>query len=1275
MTLVREKYKVLAPRAEYLQDVVVLAQAWKKAHGYIRRHNWYADTLELDCSAVNLESKLEKWSASLKEQSYCTTPACLVPAPKNGPWVFNADLPGGWGPRKEEPAEPQPVLRPLAHIGIREQTVATAVMLCLADCIETAQGNPAEPPLLASDKGVFSYGNRLYCNWSDGGTRARFAWGNATTYSRYFQDYQRFVERPNIVARRVDIGFDESSKVYVVKLDLSAFYDNIDASRLMTCLKREYAAFRKSDKSLPAADSKFWSLARKAVDFGWREEDRELGYLFRGGELPTGLPQGMVASGFLANAYLLEFDRAVGAEAKEANCIGTDSLVQIHDYCRYVDDLRLVVSSNIQEDAQTQICEIVGTWVQKVLSSATTTRTRPLGLQINERKTEVEPLGAVGGDSGIAARMKLMQNQLSGPFDIAALQHVEAGLNGLLALAELGVTNASSALDTSALPSLASIAKPKLEVRDDTLMRFSAYRLTRVLRLRRSMTDLTEQVPDGGTAEKALQHDFELAARRLVSSWSTNPSLVQVLRYALDLFPSPELLAPIASALLGKLESEAGDTYEKRVAFYVLAEIFKAGATETGLRATQDTIFPIGDVPGYRKALSDLAQTLLESHATPWYLQQQASLLLGALGQATRSLPQRPELLLHRALHDHLHGESKLRELPYMDEVAVSLVGYQMRADKKAYASWFRRFVKGRSRSEVTGALELIGQTNQPLFIGLIKPGRGRAAIESELIPGYLSEFVDAQWPENSPALESKKWISFARVITHPSAILNQENSLLQLALALTTLPEKILKRPQQLTPSALWLYCDDWSRLKDPSTAALRVKFEKPKTAGGPTYETPSWCSPDKAWMYAFGRLLRASATGELDFTARNWLLREDVGWYCGIRSSWQTRRTGMLHTSMALVGTTAAITPWFSELLLRLLRWPGIAVGLQVSEFEAAQSLSKFAVLVQSRIDSQKLLYGLSSDIPVYRYPVTWKLKGNRKLRIVQIQGLMPANTDFDDGLNGFFVPGYRQKHRNHTASLLHLAYRKIMARGSVLGVQHKPEVDVVVFPELSVHVDDQDLMRAFSDATGAMLFYGLLGATVSGASSPVNAARWLVPQIRGGRRSWVEVDQGKWHLTAGEKKLGIQPWRPHQVVIELCWNDELGYRISGAICYDATDIALAADLKNESHMFVVSAMNKDVKTFDSMVSALRYHMYQHVIVVNSGEFGGSTAQAPYDQEHKRLISHTHGSQQIAVSIFDICVDDFGALLTAAGEGVAVKKNVKERIGKTPPAGLNRR
>lgn len=383
-----------------------------------------------------------------------------------------------------------------------------------------------------------------------------------------------------------------------------------------------------------------------------------------------------------------------------------------------------------------------------------------------------------------------------------------------------------------------------------------------------------------------------------------------------------------------------------------------------------------------------------------------------------------------------------------------------------------------------------------------------------------------------------------------------------------------------------------------------------------------------------------------------------------------------GMLHSAGGLRGTTTAVTPWFSDLLFHLLRWPGVT---ERQSQEAATILTRrdFDDAVKRRLEFQKELYGASSRLPIYRYPVEWPLNETRGLRVAMVQGLMPLHHHFDSGLTGLDVPGYREKHRNHTAALLHLTHKHLVARDYVLGRSEKPHFDLVVFPELSIHVDDQDLMRAFSDATGAMLFYGLLGATEPTSSEPINAARWLVPQRRAGRRSWVDVDQGKFNLTPEEHNLGIKPWRPYQVVIELVDSTKptkKPYRLTGSICFDATDISLAADLRNESHMYVVAAMNKDVKTFDSMVAALRYHMYQHILIANVGEFGGSTAQAPYDKEHRRLISHSHGGNQLAISVFDVRAEDFGPELKAAESGVKKWKEVSERIGKAPPAGLDR-
>lgn len=83
MGLLKEKYESLAPQATYLSDEVVLAQAWKKSHTYIRRHNWYADMLELDGSTIDLEQQLSLWSADIQREDFAPEMLRLVPAPKN----------------------------------------------------------------------------------------------------------------------------------------------------------------------------------------------------------------------------------------------------------------------------------------------------------------------------------------------------------------------------------------------------------------------------------------------------------------------------------------------------------------------------------------------------------------------------------------------------------------------------------------------------------------------------------------------------------------------------------------------------------------------------------------------------------------------------------------------------------------------------------------------------------------------------------------------------------------------------------------------------------------------------------------------------------------------------------------------------------------------------------------------------------------------------------------------------------------------------------------
>jgi hypothetical protein len=70
----------------------------------------------------------------------------------------------------------------------------------------------------------------------------------------------------------------------------------------------------------------------------------------------------------------------------------------------------------------------------------------------------------------------------------------------------------------------------------------------------------------------------------------------------------------------------------------------------------------------------------------------------------------------------------------------------------------------------------------------------------------------------------------------------------------------------------------------------------------------------------------------------------------------------------------------------------------------------------------------------------------------------------------------------------------------------------------------------------------------------------------------------------------------------------------------------------------------------------------MYQHVVLVNTGEFGGSVAKAPYKERHHKLITHVHGTNQVSISSFEMNMFDFRDIGSSYTSG---KKT------KTKPAG----
>ena len=222
-------------------------------------------------------------------------------------------------------------------------------------------------------------------------------------------------------------------------------------------------------------------------------------------------------------------------------------------------------------------------------------------------------------------------------------------------------------------------------------------------------------------------------------------------------------------------------------------------------------------------------------------------------------------------------------------------------------------------------------------------------------------------------------------------------------------------------------------------------------------------------------------------------------------------------------------------------------------------------------------------------------------------------------------------------------------------------KPDIDLIIWPELSVHQDDIDILKRLSDKTGAIIFAGQSFSFLPGVEGPNNVAKWIVPKKQASGRQFLSRLQGKYHLMKDEVGKA-KPWRPYQLMIELihpAFSKQPGFILTGSICYDATDIKLTADLKDKSNAYVIPALNMDVSTFDSMVDALYYHMYQHVTLVNTGEFGGSVAKAPYKERHEKLITHVHGANQVSISSFDMNMFDFRKI----GKSMRSGKKIKTR------------
>ena len=1244
MKLIEEKYRRLTPSIDYLTDEVVIAQAWKKTHGYIRSFNWYADTLALDVSALSIEENAKSWAQLLKrgEPLY---PLELVPAAKSEAWVIDE---GGWHPSDKSKAkriEPEPKipLRPLAHLTIRDQTWASAAMLCLADAVESEQGdcrhsNDGAEGALRRE--VYSYGNRLLCDWKTP-KKAWFRWGNSDTYRKFYTDYQNFLKRPISTGRIVSEQQADEESVYVVNLDLAKFYNTIDRKELVTRLQNISKKF--GHKNCPD----FWTSFDRITDWKWSDDDIDLAKKHCMGDITKGLPQGLVASGFFANAYLISFDQKMGAEL--GSNLGTSKELILHDYCRYVDDLRLVVSSD--EHSVEEITDLVNSWVNEQLKHY-----GGENLKLNESKTKVTSLSDLDNSGSMAKRIEMLQGEMSGPADRDMLDSATGMLEGLLTIED-------DLLPSKTVPAdqpLLQITGFNHDIRPDTLKRFAANRLETIVRSKRKL-DLSFGGKEGSSFE-ALDNESELLAKKLILAWMRDPALGSVLRKAIEVYPCADLFEPVLKAIYRRssfsdeLGDELGNIHSAAMMDYLLADLFRCAADFNGyfqVVAYPPTLRPYSVI----ELISRYAQKIIASGNATVFIKRQALMLLAVVNKPVLDNGGEELIQHHQLLHRLLAGKLPAK---YQEQLrALFEVAGQITGDFDTYAADFLDHVADLGMKKYA-AIEVFAKRGGPFWLSLWKQLK-KPAVDKALLDSF-------KWaaPQVGTSPTSRKQ-RLAKVVASDSNGFVHESALIKLGLGLIGLinegeatsgrsPASITIRVESSSPFS-------WDKLYLPEVTGVVCAFRK-GSINDPRFEVPTWlaCNHEDTQfqkVYWLGTILRTAVLGGADFTGSRWKTGKTVT-YKGLRTSWYKRRMGMMHAPETLVGEYSTLSTWTTELLMRCLQWPGFESShVRHDDIRGVVGLKTLEGCLMSRLEYLNSLYCESSQLPVIPTIVKRPKKESDLFRVVTVQQLLPRNADFslvDPELNN---PAMRARHRAHLLDVCQLTVKTLEAKLRADSEESKPKADLIVFPEVSVHLDDQDVIKRLADKTQSIVFAGLVFTDHQGKL--INLARWFIPDYRDSGRQWVIRDQGKAFMTTPEKGMGITGNRPCQHLLELEGHPEGPFRVTGAICYDATDIKLAADLCGKTDLFVIVAHNQDVNTFDNMASALQYHMYQHVVISNIGEFGGSTIQAPYKEPYDRLIAHSHGGNQISISTADIDLAAFK------------RKISMHKITKAKPAGMS--
>ena len=1255
----------LTPSIDDLKMECVLMQAWKKTSAYLRSHSWYADILGLDYQSLRIPHFINDIQTRLQDpESWYPEPIELVPAPKNQRWRFRHEK---WEPCEDISGK----IRPLAHVSLQDQVVATALMMCLADRVETVLGDPRLSP---NDKThrrqILAYGHRLFCDQK--GSELQHRWGSTKLYRQYFQDYQTFLKRPKIVAKQL-AGPDDDFEIAIVQSDFSKFYDRVRPQRLNEKLR----IFMRSPE-----EENFFHLAARVLDWRWNDQKRAEKYV-KQHQIPdfglVALPQGLVSAGFFANVALVDFESALRQAL--GSPLDPESDLVLEDACYYVDDIRLVLRIK-REMSEKEVQDKVIHWLQALLDQTAN------GLIVEETKTQVTVEGRerrfLVEQSKIADRI---QGAVSGTFDIFHGSDIVGAIEGFFHTQKRYSTE-----QTPEENGRTGLLVGTSDIRDDTAARFAAGKFRRTFRSLRPLLggvrasekspldDVAHAEGESGCllpdklmlSKQQLDERAKLFAALLIEDWTGNPGNVRILRIALDIYPEADFLDQVLAVLRPGWQTQGARGPHREVRVYCLAELFRAGATETGAVADEECL-PTGvSIDDYHRRLTEEALTIMNEFLStsspgarfPWYLMQQVFLYLVARNAF-------PEPI------------SRLR----------SKGGRLM--------THYRKFVKFLD-GQAPFALE-----ERTILLVIAHTGFGFPDLTPFISDAPISDEFLSRLNEVSPTVASVLWSILpsdekdrlsqtARKLGIDQSDLHEPETTLA---SLSAKPENPFFEEENLLSLTEWLL-DHLSEASVEIVTPWQIKctisqekgyrfgkidpssyeFVKAVQRAVHLFEPPDWCESDEERQKVqIGQLLRFALRGTNDFYG-NFIQKDPVTKlrYRRPISHWEQQRYSGFQGRSAFGPSWLPLSSFTEDLLFQLLRWPGAGI------LTTPKTLSKLAGEVSTRLKELRKKRGEVTSVTFLEQSAGWPVcppdePWERPLRIGIVQSIIPCFDDYEahsDDPELVNDPTFRSQQRGHLAAMMEGVAQMLRVRDTHQSQERCDGrvIDLLVFPELAIHPLDIDpiIVPFIRTHKCIMLFGQVYHKETSITGSPlINSCLWMIPEWSHAAGFQIRrIEQGKQHLAKEESAVpSLIEFRPAQWLVEYQWHSNAETHrplvLSASICYDATDLALASDLRYRSDLYIVCALNRDVGTFDRMSEGLHFHMFQGVIVVNNGQFGGSSFFMPYRKTHHRQVFHLHGQPQATIAFAEINPRK----LVERPANMANDQPVEE--WKTPPAG----